>query len=173
MTSERQKGSRLKQMAVDKVLGLNDKPERIAFGMALGLFVGATPTMGFQIALYMFIATLIRANNVAGIPAVFISNPFTAVPLYYGNWKVGRFLLTGSWQASRATRESIERLFFDSEKSAVHRVITVDFWKEIGRMAVSMGSELWVGSCTVGVALAVVGYFATLYAVRRFRRTTL
>ena len=62
------------------LLRVRDTPRRIAWGVFLGSVVAMTPTLGFQIVLYVAIATVLRANKLSGIPILFISNPITAVP---------------------------------------------------------------------------------------------
>ena len=86
---------KLKDVVVHKILGLDDAPSRIAWGVFLGCVVAMTPTLGLQILLYVSLATLLRVNKLSGIPILFISNPFTAVPLYGFCWWVGNLLLHG------------------------------------------------------------------------------
>ena len=80
---------RLQQIVFHNILHLDDTPHRIAWGVFIGAMIAFTPTLGFQIVLYLPIAALLRANKVSGIPILFISNPFAAVPLYYTTWSVG------------------------------------------------------------------------------------
>ncbi len=84
---------RLRRTIVHRILGVGDTPRRIAWGMFLGTMVGFTPTLGFQIMIYLALATLLRANKISGIPILFISNPLTAVPLYWSCWRVGAWVL--------------------------------------------------------------------------------
>src|SRR5690606_17221590 len=79
---------KFRQVLVHNILGLDDTPHRIGLGVLLGFLVAFTPTLGFQIIMYVALAALIRANKLSGIPILFISNPFTAVPLYWFVWKV-------------------------------------------------------------------------------------
>ncbi|MEA3361860.1 MAG: DUF2062 domain-containing protein [Thermodesulfobacteriota bacterium] len=72
---------------------LRSEPDAVGRGMALGLFLGFTPTFGFQIFLAVFLAFLFRQNKIATFVGVWITNPLTA-PLIYGlEYKVGRLLL--------------------------------------------------------------------------------
>ena len=76
---------RLKDFIVHKVLRLDDTPHRIALGVAIGFFVTWTPTIGIQMILVVALATLLKANKLVGVPFVWISNPFTIVPIYGPN----------------------------------------------------------------------------------------
>jgi hypothetical protein len=66
-----------------KLLMLDDTPHRIALGMAIGVFISWTPTVGFQMLAAVPLAYLLRANRVAGVIGVYLSNPFTLVPMYW------------------------------------------------------------------------------------------
>ncbi|MDX2495697.1 MAG: DUF2062 domain-containing protein [Desulfuromusa sp.] len=72
---------------------LRSEPDAVGRGMALGLFLGFTPTFGVQVFLAVFLAILLRQNKIAAFVGVWITNPLTA-PLIYGlEYKVGRLLL--------------------------------------------------------------------------------
>ncbi len=72
---------------------LRSEPDAIGRGMALGLFIGFTPTFGIQIFLALLFAFLLRQNKIATFVGVWITNPLTA-PLIYGlEYRVGRLLL--------------------------------------------------------------------------------
>jgi hypothetical protein len=94
---------RLQQIVFHNILHLDDTPHRIAWGVFIGAMIAFTPTLGLQILLYLPIAALLRANKVSGIPILFISNPFTAVPLYYTTWSVGAAVLHPEKEVTRAT----------------------------------------------------------------------
>ena len=48
-------------------------------------------------------------------------------------------------------------------------LFTLEFWQDVGHMLVAFGAELWVGALVVGVATGVPAYFATRWAIDRFR----
>jgi hypothetical protein len=84
-----------------KFLRLQGDPHSLALGVAIGLFVGITPTIPLHSALIIILAWLLRGNIVAAlIAATTISNPLTWLPQYYLCWRVGNWLLPGqlSWQ---------------------------------------------------------------------------
>jgi uncharacterized protein (DUF2062 family) len=65
----------------------------VARGLALGVFLGFTPTFGAQIVLAFLLAYLLRQNKLAVFIGVWVTNPLTA-PLIYGlEYEVGRLLL--------------------------------------------------------------------------------
>jgi len=65
-----------------KMLRINDPPERIARGAAIGVCMGVLPTFGAGIVLSFFFALLLRANKGAAVLGSFIMNPLTS-PLFW------------------------------------------------------------------------------------------
>ncbi len=61
-----------------KILRLDDPPERIARGAAIGVFMGIFPTFGAGIVLAVAAAFVLRANKAASVIGSFIMNPLTS-----------------------------------------------------------------------------------------------
>lgn len=78
----------------ESFISLKGEPERIGLGMAIGVFVGVTPTIPFHTAIIVLIGLVFRQNITAGyLGSWLISNPLT-VPLFYvGQYELGRLLL--------------------------------------------------------------------------------
>lgn len=164
---------RLKDLIVNKILGVADTPQRIAFGVFLGCIVAFTPTIGLQIVLYVAIATLLRANKVSGIPILFISNPVTAVPLYWFCWWVGAWVMHGGAPQNLMDRDDLaENLGQGAAASSdwTNQIFTGEFWKGLGSTLAAMGAELWVGSLILGVLAGMLAYPLTVVSVRVYRR---
>ncbi len=163
---------RLKDLVVHRILGVDDTPQRIAFGVFLGFLVAMTPTIGFQIVLYVTIASLLRANKVVGIPILFISNPLSAVPLYWFAWWLGSVILHGD-APSETPNEAVLRDHLEesgaNEPDWWVAIFTPDFWENLGDQLWRLGAELWVGCLALGLLSGIPAYFLTLWAVRAFR----
>ena len=69
-------------------------PSQRAVGFGLGIFSGCFPFFGFQTLLGIFLAKLLKANTLLAAVGTWISNPFTYVPLYWLNYRIGSILLT-------------------------------------------------------------------------------
>lgn len=155
-------GRKIKRFFIYRVLHVDDTPHRIALGLAIGIFITWTPTMGLQMVLTILLATLMRANKFVGVPFVWISNPVTAVPLYGMNYFIGTCVLPGDYSLAKFT-DSVSHAVFAggswTEKIAAWWSATIDFFW-----------PLWIGSVLVGLVLAVVTYFAIRYAVVEGRR---
>jgi len=72
---------------------LRGKPHEISLGMAIGVFVGITPTVPFHTVLAVSLAVLLRASKLAAALGVWVCNPLTAPLFYYGSYRLGRFVL--------------------------------------------------------------------------------
>ena len=68
---------------------LRSHPEAIARGVAVGLFVGLTPTVGFQTVLMITACILVAGNFPVAFAVSWVSNPFTVAPLYWGFHSLG------------------------------------------------------------------------------------
>ncbi|MBI5233576.1 MAG: DUF2062 domain-containing protein [Deltaproteobacteria bacterium] len=65
-----------------KILRIDDPPEMIARGAAIGAFMGVLPTFGVGIILSIFGAFILRANKASAVLGTFIMNPITT-PLFW------------------------------------------------------------------------------------------
>ena len=86
---------------VRSLLRARGSPEAIAFGFAIGLFIGFMPLYGVQILLAGVLATALGASRIPAIAAVWVTNPLTAIPVYGFCYRVGLYLLgrsaSGGW----------------------------------------------------------------------------
>jgi uncharacterized protein (DUF2062 family) len=81
---------------IDRVKKLDGDPHYVAMGMAIGVFIGVTPTMPFHTVLAVGLAFLLRGSKAAAALGVWFSNPVTAPFFYIGSYKVGKYLLGNS-----------------------------------------------------------------------------
>lgn len=158
--------SKARQWLSASLLGIRDSPHRIALGVALGFFVGATPTLGVQMGLYLLLATALGANRVSGLVPVWLSNPLTAVPFYYGNWRLGRWLMGSE---DRLSENQIQVLLGGSNTSWAD-LLQADGWSVLWETMVRLGAELWVGSVVVGLLAGLLSYPIVYHAAVVFRR---
>ena len=128
-----------KDISFKKILSLfrhqNGSPFYNAKGLAIGVFSGCFPFFGFQTLIGIFLAKLFKGNIVLAAIGTWISNPFTYIPLYYFNYKVGSIFLNTS------TNKIIEKSFLIN-----------DLWKQ-GRI---VSLKILLGSSCVGFLLALI-----------------
>jgi len=78
----------------NRFLSLTGKPVEIARAMALGVFIGVTPTIPFHTALVMVSCLIFRQNITAAmLGATIISNPLTIPFLYLAAYELGVLVL--------------------------------------------------------------------------------
>lgn len=83
-----------------RVLALKGDKASIARGMALGVFIGTTPTIPFHTALVLGLGVLFRQHiGAAYVGTWVVSNPLTIPVLYVSQYELGSFL-TGMGQGS-------------------------------------------------------------------------
>ena len=90
----------IKNLKYKKILSLflkqDGSPLFNAKGVAIGVFCGCFPFFGFQTLLGLFLARIAKGNLFLAAIGTWISNPFTYIPLYFFNYKVGSFLIRNS-----------------------------------------------------------------------------
>ena len=76
-----------------KFIRLKGDPYTLARGVAVGTFIGITPTIPFHTVMALTLALVLRGSKVAALLATFIvSNPLTFLPQYYFSWQIGNWL---------------------------------------------------------------------------------
>ena len=128
-----------RDISFKKILALfrhhNGSPFFNAKGLAIGVFSGCFPFFGFQTLIGVFFAKLAKGNIFLAAIGTWISNPFTYIPLYYFNYKVGSIFFNTS------STEIIEK-----------SLVIDDLWKQ-GRI---FSLKLLLGSSCVGFLLALI-----------------
>ena len=153
-----------------ELMMLNDTPHGIAMGVAVGLLVGLTPTVGLQMAIVALISLFIRCNRTAGCAIVWITNPVTMVPIFFFNYVVGARLLQ-RWV-------NLDVLTWSDFSSQIREAFVYPHWYEnmvamilaFFRLTIRLAGPLWFGSVIVALGLAVPSYFIVLAMVKRCRR---
>lgn len=132
-----------------KFLRLQDDPRKLAWGMALGVFIGVTPTVPFHTVAALFLAALLRVSPVTAYLGIWVMNPVTMAPLYLAAYKVGQFLL---YKGAPLTLP---------ETYTFHTLLDL-LWRG--------GLALQVGGVVIALPPALFSYFLTLWVVQRYRR---
>ena len=93
-----------------RFIRLKGHPSVLARGVAIGAFIGITPTIPFHTIMALLFAFILRGSKVAALLTTFIvSNPVTLLPQYYFSWQIGNWLTPGkhSWEEVSILIESI------------------------------------------------------------------
>jgi uncharacterized protein (DUF2062 family) len=147
-----------RRFVLHTILHADDPPHRLALGLAIGIFITFTPTVGFQMALVVFFAWLLRANKAVGLPIVWISNPATIVPIFYACYRLGRLVLGQDGVGFQWWAE-----LWNSEGSWWSQVTF--YWQRFMEIA----APLWVGSLVVAVFAGYLTYYISYYAIYGYR----
>ena len=141
---------------------LNDTPFRIAMGCACGIFCSTLPVFG-QTFLAIILARLFRANVIASVPWSWLSNPLTTLPIWYGGYRLGIWLLS---------EEKLSLSFTDIEKLS-QEFENRDWGTKLSLFSATFFDTLhplWLGTVVMGIMMAIPGYFLIYCLVARVQR---
>ena len=75
------------------ILSVKDTPHRISIAFAVGIFVGMSPLLGIHTLLGLALAYVFRLNKLVTIAGVYVTNPWTIIPIYtFSTWVGARCL---------------------------------------------------------------------------------
>jgi uncharacterized protein (DUF2062 family) len=149
---------KVRRFVFHTILHADDPPHRLALGLAIGIFITFTPTVGFQMALVVFFAWLLRANKVVGLPIVWISNPATIVPIFYVCYRLGRLFLAQDGVGFQWWAE-----LWNAEGPWWSQAAY--YWQRFMEVA----APLWVGSLAVAIVAGYATYYISYYAIYGYR----
>jgi len=117
--------------------------------MALGVFIGITPTIPFHTVAALSLAAIFRVSPVTAFLGIQLGNPLTMGPIYVAAYKVGQFLLYRG-----------KPLVFPESFS--FKAWLAVLWQG--------GLALQVGGVIIAIPPAIAAYFLSLWIVQRYRR---
>lgn len=154
MRSREKKGETFRRLAKKtyrRFLKIRGRPKQIARGLALGLLVGMTPTLGVQTAIAVSAASILKWNKISAALGVWITNPLTAPVVYGVTYSVGRKVLGITRSPELPTNFSMEAL----------RVLVSETPGIFG--------ALMAGAVVVGLPVAITGYHLSHLALQRYQ----
>jgi uncharacterized protein len=128
---------------------LQEDPRKIAGGLALGIFIGMTPTIPFHLVTALPLAALLRVSPVTAFIGLQIGNPLTIPAIYLAAYKVGQFLL------------------YRGRPLVFPETFSFKAWMCVLWQG---GVTLQVGGVILAIPPAIVAYFLTLWIVQRYHR---
>jgi uncharacterized protein (TIGR03546 family) len=132
-----------------RFLRLQENPRKLAWGMALGVFIGFTPTIPFHTVAALSLAAILRVSPVTAFIGIQIGNPLTMGPIYVVAYKVGQFLL------------------YRGKPLVFPETFSFKAWLAVLWQG---GLALQVGGVIIAIPPAIVAYFLTMWIVQRYRR---
>tara|TARA_B100000700_G_scaffold106393_1_gene120078 strand:+ start:119 stop:574 length:456 start_codon:yes stop_codon:yes gene_type:complete len=122
-------------------------PSQRALGFGVGIFSGCFPFFGLQTLMGVFLAKILKGNSILAALGTWISNPFTYVPLYFFNYRVGSLLLNRN------------NFIVD-----FRHVNTNDLWSQ----GWYLSSRLLIGSTCVGLVIGFIGGICLYFPLKKF-----
>jgi uncharacterized protein (DUF2062 family) len=72
---------------IQVIFSVKDSPHRISIAFALGIFIGMSPLFGVHTLLGLMVAYIFRLNKLVTIVGVYVTNPWTIIPIYsFSTW---------------------------------------------------------------------------------------
>ncbi len=141
----------LLQKGYARFLKIRGSPREIALGLALGLFVAMTPTMGFQMALAVCLATFFKWNKISAGLGVWVTNPVTAPFIYPVCYYLG------------------SRIYSVPKSLTLGHGLDVETFYLLLVKAPDLFIALTIGGVIIGLPLAVTGYYFAYSAICRYQ----
>jgi uncharacterized protein len=137
---------------VRRLFALEDTPERIALGFAVGVFISFSPLLGLHTVIGVLVAAAFGLNRVAVITGLWINNPWTMLPIYSVATYLGHKLMGFPGSALPQWHW--------------HDILQLHFWVQLFQHDQVL-KPLFVGSMILALFAAGLAYAATLYWFRR------
>ena len=128
---------------------LQGNPQKIALGMALGVFIGVTPTIPFHTILALAFSYVFGISRVAAVMGVWISNPITIPPLYYGSFVIGK------------------KILYPHLNLSLPQLVDL---RDLVKLGWEINLSLQLGGLILAFPAGILAYFFTLRALKRYRQ---
>ena len=122
-------------------------PFQRALGFGVGIFSGCFPFFGLQTLMGVFLAKIFKGNRILAAVGTWISNPFTYLPLYYFNYRVGSLLI-----------------YNDNDIVDFSHLTTNELWSQ----GWYLSSRLIMGSISVGLVTGIMGGLCLYFPLKKF-----
>ncbi|OGX27923.1 MAG: hypothetical protein A2787_00575 [Omnitrophica WOR_2 bacterium RIFCSPHIGHO2_01_FULL_48_9] len=142
------------QVLYEKLVKINDTPQKIALGFGLGVFAGILPGTGPVASLVL--AVIFRVNRVAALTGSLLTNTWLSFVTFLFAVKVGSWVTGAQWSE---VQESVKTLWQDFR------------WENLFDVSVMrIFYPLIVGYVLIGLTLGLVTYFLALTVVTARRK---
>jgi uncharacterized protein (DUF2062 family) len=131
-----------------QILTIKDSPHRLATAFAMGVFIGVSPLLGLHTVLGIAFAFLFRLNKIVTITGVFVTNPWTIVPIYTFSTYVGAKCL------------GMKQIIPKIDWSNITLSYMINAFKPLLMPFV-------IGTLLVGLVSAVLGYLIIYHSVKK------
>lgn len=132
---------------IARLKNIKGEPRYIALGLAIGVFISATPFFPFHTSIALVLAILLKGSRIAAAAGVWVSNPITLPFFYISTYKIGAFFL-GVTEPINVSSQSFSDLL---------------------GMGLEITQAMVLGGLVLGIPLSVAGYYISLRIITAFR----
>lgn len=164
--TRRSGAQRLLRKAARSIVTLKGSPRAIALGTAIGVLIAFTPTIGLQMLLGAFVATLVGASRPAAMIPAWITNPVTIAPIYAFTYWLGRIFWSGP-----PVSEVYDRLI--SVTSSLSKFSWHEFFEQFAqflRIGMDVFIAMMIGGVLVGGLLGAASYPLVFRATEKYQQ---
>lgn len=139
---------------------LRGNPKALAGGVAIGVFVGLTPTIPLHTLLVIAFTVITRTSTIAGIvSSVAVCNPLTYFPIYYFSAILGNFITP-----YQLNLESLETVFEQLTSSGS----MLDSLTLIGTLGYKTIMVMVTGGLVLALPFTLASFYLALYFFRNY-----
>jgi uncharacterized protein (DUF2062 family) len=146
-----------------RLVRINDSPQKIAWGLAVGVFLGVFPTFGLATVVALALAIALKFNKAAAILGSLIMNPLTTPLFWTASSVLGAFLVNRDWHR---TREMVQAF---SAHLSLADLATREGWVFLLKGLGTGAYAYLLGNLLISLVLAVIVYFVGLHLTRAYR----
>ena len=140
---------------------LRGNPHSLAFSLALGVFVGLTPTLPLHTIIIICICILLRVSPIAAIiGSTIVSNPLTFALQYYLAWKIGDLCLP-------------DRLTWDRVQETLQTIRAegmINGMKTLSDLSIDGMLVMMCGGLLLALPFAVISYYLSFIFFQKIRK---
>ncbi len=152
-----------KKKFISKIDEINENPHRIALGMAIGVFIGISPTTPFNTILAIIFSFILRGSKSASAVGVWIANPITIPFFYIAGYKLGCVIL----HIEPFIGLSLIKNLFGSLSLAKNFADKLTIMNMFFKANIGIFKALFIGGCAIGLIFAIPSYFLTYYIAKK------
>ncbi len=135
---------------ISQILSIRESPHRIALAFSVGIFIGMSPLLGIHTLLGIAVAWQFRLNKLVTLVGVYVTNPWTIIPIYtFGTWLGAKLL-------------GVRHLLPDIDWSHLTFMGFINDFRHLLMPFV-------VGTTFVGTISAIAGYALIYHSVKKAR----
>ena len=141
-----------------RLIRLRDQPHELALGMAIGIFIGMTPTIPFHTVAAVALALVFKVSKITAAVGTWICNPLTVYPIYKYSYEIGSFVL----------RFDQNKKILKPLMDAINNVQLLDIATTMIGAGGKVAAAFLLGGMLFGIVISVPSYFLSFHCFRVF-----